>query len=383
MASSEPFLSGDGRPSVIPWRLPLVLLIAAAILFVHYITPATPQNMVVHDLHRLMLYIPIILAAFWYGWRGGMLMAVVVGTAYFAHGQQHARHDHLGRLSTINIVLEMLLFVVVGGVMGRLIDRLRGEQRNLRQANAQLRQAMDHLTEKTREVFAAEEQLRRADRLAAIGHLTAGLAHEIRNPLASLRGAAEILGDDHVPAAQRRDFSVILIEETERLDRVLGNFLEYARSQKPDAPRSCDLPQALGKIRALLEKKMQNAGIRLHENIHHDLPLVAMAEDLLRQVLLNLLLNAIQSMEKGGEISVEAVPAPQGRFIRLTITDQGPGIPEHLAEHIFDPFFTTKAQGTGLGLAIVHKIMASHGGSIALDPRHPAGARFQLLMPIE
>src|SRR5690606_22557491 len=199
--------------------------------------------------------------------------------------------------------------------------------------------------------FEAETQLRRADRLAAIGRLTTNLAHEIRNPLGSIRGAAEILADPATTGEQRDEFSRAIIEETERLDRVLGTFLDYARERRGQTAATARLPEIMERMVALLEKPARRARVTVHADLPADLPAVAIEPGLLQQVLMNLMLNAVQAMEGGGGGRLEVgSAAAQGR-VRISVSDTGPGIPEDLREQIFEPFFTTKAEGSGLGLA--------------------------------
>jgi signal transduction histidine kinase len=277
-------------------------------------------------------------------------------------------------------------------VTGLLIDRLRAEEDGLRHANAelaartrQLQEAMDALTQRTREVFAAEEQLRRADRLSAIGQMTTGLAHEIRNPLASIRGTAEILGDGALDEARRIEFSRILLEETQRLDRVLGSFLDYARAQKKSGAAAetgapCSLGDVIERLRPLLGRPLADSRVELALDVPSNLPPLAIGADLLQQVLLNLALNAIQAMSGGGRLTIEARRDVRQAVIR--VRDTGPGIPPALAGRVFDPFFTTKPQGVGLGLSIVHKIVTGCGGQVALETNNKEGACFRLTLPL-
>jgi signal transduction histidine kinase len=369
-------------------KLALVVALTAALLVAHYVTPVTPDSMELHELHRHLLYIPIMMAAYWYGWRGGLASAVVLGIAYFTHLLQSPHAEHLGVLAGgVNRTLEFMTLALVGGGSGWLIDRLRREQAGLLAANEQLavqseqlRQAVDTLTERTREVLETGEQLRRADRLSALGQLTAGLAHEIRNPLASIRGATEILGEGDVAPAQRTEFARVLVEEIDRLNHVLGNFLDYARAQRQDAPAAGRLGSVAQKVLALLAKPIADARVDARTTIPGDLPPLAIADGLLQQVLLNLALNAVQAMPRGGTLTIEGRPGQDG-MVELLVADTGPGIAPERAGRIFDPFYTTKPQGTGLGLSIVHQIVAGHQGTIQVDPAGGPGARFVVRLP--
>lgn len=389
-ASVEPLTEIEGESGargIRWWRLGIVAFLSGGMLAFHYVTPATDHQAILHDLYRRLLYIPIILASFWFGWRGGVLCALLISAAYFPHIYHDWGGDFLDR--NLNRTLEACMYVVVGGITGYLVDYLRREQRNLQSVNEalamqskELHRAMQELRQKTREVFEAEEQLRRADRLAALGQLTAGLAHEIRNPLGSIRGAAEILDDPNVPGEKRRDFGRILMEETRRLDKVLSNFLDYAQKQRPRDGQRCEFGAVLEQLMALLAKQLSDAGICVETEVAEELPSLAISGPLLQQVLMNLALNALQAMPGGGELRIVAGRHESGNFARIAVTDSGAGISETIADRIFDPFVTDKPHGTGLGLSIVHKIVAGQKGRIAVDKAYTNGAKFIILLPL-
>ncbi len=359
------------RPRIVVLRLVILIVATALLLAVHYHTPVSPMTQALHDLHRHILYIPIILAGFWHGWRGGIAFAVGISLLFFPHLLQHLHHA--APADNVNRALEIVVFLVIGGVTGGLSDRLRAKERRLAEALERLRRS-------TAELFETERQLRRADRLAALGQLSAGLAHEIRNPLASIRGAAEILGDDKADPATRAEFSKVLIEETERLDLVLRNFMDYARVQRAGAAGRSDAAPVLERVRLLLEGPLRQARVKWTAALPSGLPPVAIAENLLQQVFLNLALNAIQAMTEGGELRM--IAEAEESLVRFTVADSGPGIPADLRERVFDPFFTTKAQGTGLGLSIIHRIIANHGGRIFIGHGDAPGARLVFELPI-
>lgn len=378
MKSTEPsraipdFLSPHKAPmSGRLYKAAILILFASVFLIAHYSTPVNHQLHAYHDIYRRMMYVPIILAAFWFGWGGGLVSAFIISILYFPH----IVRDWGGDVFNTNIdqTLEIMMYFIVGGVTGGLVHLLRGKQR-------ELEATLENLTGKTREVFEAEEQLRRSDRLAALGQLTTGLTHEIRNPLASIRGTAEILGNPNLPAARRVEFSSIMVEETRRLDEVLENFLAYARSQKPEGRPEARLGAVIDRIKSLLHVQLQAAGVKLNAGNIDSMPPLAISETLLQQVLLNLVMNAVQAMREGGEVSIDATRAADD--VRILISDTGPGVPASAAPHIFDPFFSTKKSGCGLGLSIAEKIVTSQGGSIYLDCEYKNGARFVIELPV-
>lgn len=361
-------------------RIGSIALLAGAVLLAHYLTPPTHKLMAFHDVYERLMYIPIFLASFWFGWRGGMISAVTIAIAYIPH----VHHDWGGLFlgANTNRTLEAVMYLVVGGITGLLIDRLRRANSNLLSQSEKLSQALLDLTAKTKEVFEAEEHLRRADRLTALGQLTAGLAHEIRNPLGSIQGSAEILSQMDPADTKREKFFHILIEETKRLNRVVSSFLDYAREQRNSAEYAHgSVAAVIDRLKTLLGAKLLSSRVELVVNLESELSQVKMSEAFLQQVLLNLILNAVQAMPQGGTIEVDVKSHSNSNQVVILLRDTGPGIPAEFRSQIFNPFFTTKSTGTGLGLSIVHKIMASHQGAIDLVEGQSVGATFRLSLP--
>ena len=360
------------------WRRLIGLgLVSCGLVLSHYLTPAEAQHAVLHDIYRRVLYVPIILAAFWFGFRGGLICALLIAAAYFPH----IYHDWGGDFFDVNLnrTLEATMYIVVGVITGALRDHLFHANRQLHDQANHLKAAMSELTEKTREVFEAEQQLRQADRLTSIGQLTTGLAHEIRNPLGSIRGAAEILSDPDTQPEHRREFGQLLIQETQRLDNVLGHFLDYAKTQRSgDQVDSTDLTLVIDRLLTLMDKKLKMSKIRVTTAIESNLPSLAIAESLLQQVLVNVVLNAQQAMPEGGRLDIHARVGNDGDQVLIQISDTGPGIPPRIQDRIFDPFFTTKEGGTGLGLSIVHKIVNGNRGAVSIDPDYREGTRITI-----
>lgn len=353
-------------------RIAILFFASSSFILFHYLTPATENKALLHDLYRRILYIPILLAAFWFGIRGGLICSLGISVAYFPHIYHHWGGKLLD--ANLNRTLEAMMYVIIGGITGYLIDTLRQEQNRLADA-------LSDLKRRTRQVFETEEQLRRADKLAALGELTTGLAHEIRNPLASIQGAVEILEDPDTTDAQREEFRSVLFEETRHLDHVLRNFLEYAREKRSRNRTSSSVAEVLQRLQVLLNKKISANAMELRVDIPPDMPKLAIEENLLEQVLFNLIMNAIQAMTDGGTIAVAASRDVETNTATLSISDEGPGVPHEMQERVFDPFVTTKETGTGLGLSIVHRIVTSEGGSIAIDADYSAGARFVVRLP--
>jgi two-component system sensor histidine kinase HydH len=230
------------------------------------------------------------------------------------------------------------------------------------------------------EVRRLQQEVERTKRLASLGSLAAGVAHEIRNPLSSVKGFATYFREKLKDSPQDRDTATTMIQEVERLDRVIGQLLEFARPStlKIKPVRLNDLIQHSLK---LIEGDARSKGIKVEVDIPHDLPDVPMDGDRINQVLLNLYLNGLQAMDGGGVLQVKVSREDARKSTTIIVSDSGRGIETADQERIFDPYFTTKSDGTGLGLAIVHKILDAHGGSIKVRSQRGAGTTVTLSLP--
>lgn len=231
-----------------------------------------------------------------------------------------------------------------------------------------------------------EEELRRAEKLAAVGELAAGLAHEIRNPLASLYGAIQVLGGELNLSGSNERLMQIILQESERLNDLIRDFLLFA-SPRPIPKEWFRLLPILEETQELLEKSpCFSEEIRVLLRVDPSLSLFANRKQI-QQILWNLLLNAVQAMPGEGEIQIEAEREKMegngaGRVV-IRIRDTGKGIPPENLDRIFDPFFTTREEGTGLGLAVVYRIVESHGGRIHVNSEAASGTVFQIELPME
>ncbi|MGA2260559.1 MAG: ATP-binding protein [Acidobacteriota bacterium] len=351
-------------------RLRIVLIVAGILgtTLAHYYTPAS--LILWHNIFQRLYYLPIVYAAVYFGWVGGLLAALIAGICYTPHILM-AWHDFPGYI--INQYAEIVLFFLVGVTTGLLADEQRKKQAELEDTAQKLGKANQEL----RDSF---ERLKRADRLAAIGNLSAGLAHEIRNPLASIEGAAGILEQGRVTEEQRLEFLGIIRKECRRLNRLLSNLLDFAR---PPAPRrqTIAVEPLLESVIDLIAPATANKQIRLRKAISP--PGVTLDGDgeQLKQVILNLLLNAVQAMPDGGEIRLAA--HPENSDLLIEVIDEGCGIAPESLDKIFTPFFTTKEEGTGLGLAVAYQIVSQHGGILRARNNPERGMTFSILLPRE
>jgi len=345
-----------------------------AISLLHYLTPLSLHML--HDIFQRLYYIPIILAAYWFGFRGGIGCAVLVTVAY----APHILFQWGGHISMeMEKYLEVILYNVVGGITGFLSQQERCRREELEQTAKGLEDSYRQLKSQSELIIRIEEQLRRAERLSALGELSAILAHEIRNPLASIRGTAEILMEEGTPAPRRGEFLEILVKESDRLNRVVEDFLRMARPEPADK-RECDINEELGNMVTLLSAQARGSNVRLELSCGA-LPRLVADPEKLRQAFMNIMLNAIQASPEGGRVLVATSCDRKAGSVEIRFCDEGVGIAADAIAHIFEPFFTTKGSGTGLGLPITRKIIEGHGGTLEVESGPGRGTTFKVILP--
>jgi two-component system sensor histidine kinase HydH len=240
--------------------------------------------------------------------------------------------------------------------------------------------AASSLASANRNLQAAEDAVRRGERLAALGQLTAGLAHELRNPMGTIRASAEMLGKnigaDNPLAAELAGY---IASEVDRANALVTRFLEFARPLKLRlAP--ADLNDLIDHALDLVERGQPAPHCAIHRNFAPDVPAVQVDAELLERVVVNLVRNAIEASPAGADVTVRT--RLLDGHAEIAVLDRGSGIAPAVREQIFNPFFTTKPEGVGLGLAIVHKIVDEHGGRIAVESETSKGSVFQVLLPL-
>ncbi len=230
-----------------------------------------------------------------------------------------------------------------------------------------------------REVRDLQERVRRSERLASLGRLAAGVAHEIRNPLSSIRGFAQFFGN-RFRGQEEEVYIAVMIKEVDRLNRVISELLDFARPKKPHREPQ-DLRNLCENTLILLEAEFKKKKIEIEKNYEPSLPLVMVDRDQISQAFLNLFINSLESIDGGGKISLFLKKGDEAGKVEVIIKDTGRGIPAEDIEKIFEPFFSTKQKGTGLGLAIVHQIVESHGGEIKVRSEEGKGTAFCITLP--
>lgn len=231
------------------------------------------------------------------------------------------------------------------------------------------------LTERKR----LEEQVNRANRLATLGELMAGVAHEIRNPLTSIKGFLQYFQTDRDDEEWQHHLPMLL-REVDRMNRIIEALLYFSRpSQSVVAPT--DLAEVLQSTLMLVSNRADSKGISFDVHVKDDLPLVELDREQFKQVFLNLLINSAQAMEQSGSVEIEVSCQQETDEVKLSFADSGPGIPESIREKVFDPFFTTKKTGTGLGLAVVQRIVSARGGRVFIEDHPGGGALIRIVIP--
>lgn len=315
-----------------------------------------------HATMTALLALPVVFTGLTGGWRGGAIAAALSSFIVFAK---------TGDAGVMQRTMDSLVLAVLGVFVGMIVDHERRERRRLEKT-------ADELNSVYEKVQANFEGMKRVERLSAIGQLSAGLAHEIRNPLASIAGAAAILQRSATVDAKQGKCIEIITSECARLNGLLTNFLNFAR---PRAPRfqAVNLDSVLESVVALASHGLSGKKVACEKQVDSNLPTVECDPEQLEQVLLNLVINAIEASPNGETVTLAAEASD--RNVAIRVVDRGHGVAPAHVDRLFDPFFTTKEHGTGLGLSVAHQITAQMGGAL-LAQRNPAGGMtFSVVLP--
>jgi two-component system, NtrC family, sensor histidine kinase HydH len=345
------------------------LLIAVSIVLVtvlHFLTPT--DQIVLHEIYQRFYYLPIIAAALLYGFRGGLFAAIFTTIVYVPHILIHWSHSHT---YTINQFAETVIFIAVGAIMGILGDQLKVARQRAERLADERQNAFDEL----QNTFT---QLLQAEKLSSLGELSAGIVHEIRNPLASIKGAVEILEDGIPKESPRREFAALAKKEVDRIDKLVGEFLRFAKPARLSM-QPTDLNEIIESVALLIEQQAANDQVSIVKNLQNNLSPVSVDAEQIRQVLLNLALNSLQAMKNGGKLTFRTVQ--KDKLCQIEVEDEGGGIDAEIMPKIFNPFFTTKEKGVGLGLSVAHQIIEQHGGKMSVR-NEKKGACFTLEIKI-
>jgi nitrogen-specific signal transduction histidine kinase len=371
------WLPGRGRVYSV-----LLKILLCTLLLIH-----TGEIFPINSAYYPIYFIPVITAAMEFGTIATLLWTTLASIAYCS-----LILPDLPTLKTENeitpenaayLALRILFFYIAAILVNRFaVDNRRqvGKSRELLTA----------LEDTNRQLQRAEAEARRSERLAALGQLSAGLAHEIRNPLGVIKGSAEMLSQKlQTSQPLAAELAGFISSEVNRLNALVARFLDFARPQHVELS-ALHVPQIVDHALESVQNQFPNARVIVERNYAAGLPEVLADPQLCEQVFINLITNAFQAMG--------AQPTGRDDILRLTIQsdtsgakpgvsvlieDTGPGVPAGLRDQIFNPFFTSKKDGVGLGLAIVAKIIDDHRGSIRLDTDSVSGARFRVFLPLD
>jgi len=325
-------------------------------------------------------YLPIVTAATYYGPWATMAWTLLASALYCSFLYPAIQEYELTLAGTTELAIRILFFFLAALIVNRFaIENRRQTQR--------YRVLAEQLAATNRQLQQAQAEARRSERLAALGQMFAGLAHEIRNPLGVIKGSAEMLTkklDASNPLAI--ELAGYISTEVNRLSLLVTRFLDFARPLHAETTMQ-SVVGILDHSLNTVASHCQGQPIVVERNYAHQLPQVPLDENLLEQAFVNLIQNAYEAMGAagGGTLLVQAAPSTSNgrRGVEVRLRDNGPGIPAELREQIFNPFVTTKDTGVGLGLSIVSKIIDGHHGTIRLDPAADKGASFVIFFPVE
>lgn len=475
-------------------ELVVIVVMLGVVTALHLLTPA-PDRYNLHLLFRRLYYVPILYAAWVFGWRGGLLTGLAAGIIYGLHSIL-SLHGLTG--AHIDNLYEISMYVVLGTLFGRVRDIEEGRTADLRQVSVKLEDAYRKLEERaiqliniqeymqsilrsittgvitvgpdasvatvnpaaermlgmseadmvprpignlfsedgglsadvrkvlsgrvpktvrdaklvTRdavtmhaqatasrmrdvsgrilgavvtledvsEIKSLTDQLIRADRLAAMGELTAGVAHEVRNPLGIIRASVQLLEEAQCNPERIEEASSVIKQEIDRLDKVIKALLDFGRPSKPTLIAT-DVTDVLADVVLFTRRFASRADVEIEEEYAHGLPKVMADPDQLKQVFVNLISNAVQAMEPRGGGSIKLSAFVDEGFVTVRVEDTGPGIAAEDVAKVFDPFYSRREGGTGLGLTIVHRIVDEHDGHIEVESVPGEGTAFTVSLP--
>ena len=356
-----------------PFYVVVLKILLATVLIDH------TSDIGINSSYYPIYYLPIVTAALYFGPWITLLWTLVASAAYCSYLYPALQDYDLTASGFAELALRIMFFFMAAMLVNRFAQESRRQTRLYQDLAEQL-------AETNRQLKQAQAEARRSERLAALGQLSAGLAHEIRNPLGVIKGSAEILTQKLQGANElARELAGYISTEVNRLSELVTQFLNFARPLHAEL-YAADITALLDRVLKNVSERWKGKPVQIDRVYASGLPLVPLDESLCEQAFINLVQNAHEAMEeRGGTLQVEVARVIQndteGVLVRLT--DNGPGIPDAMREEIFNPFVTTKKTGVGLGLSIVSQIVDGHHGTIRVEKGPQGGASFTVFFPIK
>ncbi len=326
-------------------KIRVILVCVAGVSLLFYLTPL--RSYLLQELITRFYYIPIVLGGLWFGLLGGVRVSLSVTLICIPHVFLAVGYDHA---LFYDQVLELFLFNLVGPVVGALRDREQREQALKQKLSA----------------------------LATLGETVASVAHEMKNMLIPIRGFVRRIRENQDSGAKMASYLEVVDQESAKLEKMVKDMLSFGRFallQKEDA----EVQALVDEIQQIMAEEFRDKGVRLVCRCQEGIKKVNLDREKVRQVLVNLLHNALQATPKGKEVRL--LVRREKKILQMVVEDEGTGIPQEHLDRIFQPFFTTKPQGTGLGLAITHQIVKDHGGNITVESTPGKGTRVSVSFP--
>lgn len=378
------------NPALEYYRMVVLLLVALGVVqvlepFTGYLISVTAKLALCYGLiyytngisssFYFFLLLPVITAGTNFGVIGTAIVSVIAGGLYLSFILYLEEGDMIPADAKLELATRITFTLLLGLFTNRFAEDKRRETRRYQAAAEELAAANQSLKE-------VQAQMRRSERLAALGQLTAGLAHELRNPMGTMKSSAELLAR-HVAADNEivREMAGYISSEVDRTNLIITRFLEFARPrnlQIETLPLETLLDQVIEHVDR--EKKGNAATVTIEKDCAPDVPPVEFDSQLMERVFSNLIMNAAQASHPGGVVTVKT--SRDDDHVEVAVIDRGTGIDPKNLESIFNPFFTTKSDGVGLGLAIVSKIVDDHGGKITVESVLGEGTTFRVLLPL-
>lgn len=331
----------------------------------------------INSSYYLIYFVPVVTAAMYFDLGATLAWTALTSAAYCSFVIWELPNFELTADDQAELAIRNLFLFVAAIVVNRFVTENR-------QQATRYRELAETLAETNRRLERAQEEARRSERLAALGQLSAGLAHELRNPLAVIKGSAETMARKLAVADPlTTELAGYISSEVNRMNAIVTRFLDFARPLKLER-QAVEIPPLIGRALKAAHDRWPDAQVEVERQFAADLRAVSVDRDLTEQVFTNLALNAYEAMAPaGGKLRVAASPASSDgrRGVEIVFEDTGPGVPVELREQIFNPFFTTKESGVGLGLSLVSKIVDDHRGWIRLVSAPGQGACFRVFLP--